>query len=250
MLTLRIVPCLDMDEGRVVKGVRFKDLRDAGDPVELAKSYYEQGADEIAFLDVGASWRSRRILIEVVKAVSREIFIPLTVGGGLRTVEDIRSVLRAGADKASIGTAAVERPEFISEAARAFGSQCVVLSVDARREGASWTIASHGGRRPVPLGAVEWVVRGERLGAGEILLNSIDRDGTGDGYDLELLRRVSEAVRIPVIASGGAGTLDDMARAAIEGGADAVLLASLLHFGRATVAGIKSYLKTKGVSVR
>lgn len=250
MLALRVIPCLDVDEGRVVKGVRFECLRDAGDPVELARRYYEQGADEIAFLDVGATWKSRRLLFDVLRAVAREVFVPLTAGGGLRSVGEIRDLFRAGADRASIGTAALERPALISEASRAFGTQAVVLSVDARRNGPSWAVMSRGGRTPASNDAVAWAVEGERLGAGEILLNAIDRDGTGAGYDLELLRRVVRAVRIPVIASGGAGTPGDAARAALEGGADAVLVASLLHFGRETVGGIKSELRKKGVWVR
>jgi len=250
MLATRIIPCLDVDEGKVVKGVRFKDIRNAGDPVELARLYNDQGADEITFLDIGASYKSREIMIDVVERVSKEVFIPLTVGGGIRSVEDMRKVLNAGSDKVSIGTSAVENPSLISEGARIFGSQCIVLSVDAKRDGDKWYAYTHGGRRNSKLDAIEWAETGEKLGAGEILLNSIDKDGTREGYDLELTRIVSERVRIPVIASGGAGTLQQILDAILVGKADAVLLASLLHYGEFTIAEIKKYLQENGVCVR
>lgn len=250
MLALRIIPCLDIDNGRVVKGVRFQNLKDAGDPIYLARYYCEQGADEIAFLDIGATPKSRKIMIDIVEKVSREIFIPLTAGGGLGKVEDIREVLCAGADKISICTAAVENPNLLQEASERFGSQCIVLSLDARREGNSWKVYTHGARQRRGLDAINWAVQAEALGAGEILLNSIDRDGTGSGYDLELTRRISQAVRIPVIASGGAGSLEQMLAAVKEGKADAILMASLLHFNRYTISDIKSYFKEKGVLVR
>lgn len=250
MTATRVIPCLDIDNGRVVKGVAFAGLRDIGDAVALARVYAGQGADELAFLDIGATWRSREILIGIVESVSREIFIPLTVGGGLRSVAGIRQVLQAGADKVSLGSAALADPELLARAAARFGSQCVVLSVDARRDHGGWRVYSHGGRQETGWDAVDWARRGEELGAGEILLNSIDRDGTGRGYDLDLLRGVSAAVSIPVIASGGAGRLEQLAPAVLSGGAHALLLASLLHDGKSTIPGIKTFLREQGVNCR
>ena len=252
MLAKRVISCLDVDDGRVVKGVRFKDIRDAGDPVELSRAYNAQKVDELVFLDIGASHKSRDILIDVVSRVSREVFIPLSVGGGIRSVDQMRKVLNAGADKVAICTPALERPDLISEGAKAFGSQCMVLSIDAKRSGMSWHAYTHGGRHDSGLDAIEWAKKGEGLGAGEILLNSMDRDGTRAGYDLELTRKVVEAVGIPVIASGGAGDLDQIADAVMDtkGKADAVLLASLLHYGELTVQEIKEHLRKKGVHVR
>jgi cyclase len=255
MLAKRIIPCLDVDRGRVVKGLRFVSLVDAGDPVEQAKRYDAEGADELTFLDITASSDRRDIVAGLVRRVADEVFIPLTVGGGLRSVEDIRAVLRAGADKVSLNTAAVERPELISEGASTFGSQCVVVAVDARRRNGArgadgWEVLTHGGRERAGLDAVEWAARAERLGAGEILLTSMDRDGTRDGYDLELTRAVADAVRIPVIASGGAGTPEHFYEALTAGGASAVLAASLFHFGRLKIGELKSYLRGKGVLVR
>jgi cyclase len=250
MTACRIIPCLDVDNGRVVKGVAFAGLRDVGDPVALARAYAGQGADELAFLDIGATWRSRGTLLDVVSRVAGAVFIPLTVGGGLGTVAGIERALRAGADKVSLGSAALADPRLLSRAAGRFGSQCVVLSVDARREGDSWRVYSHGGRRASPWEAVAWARRGEELGAGEILLNSIDRDGGGSGYDLELLERVTAAVSIPVIASGGAGALRHLAPAVRRGGASALLLASRLHDRRLTVRSIKNHLRKQGVNVR
>jgi cyclase len=250
MLATRIIPCLDVDDGRVVKGIKFKELRDAGDPVELARFYNEQGADELVFLDIGASYKSRETMIEVVERVSKEVFIPLTVGGGIRSVEDMRKILLAGADKVAICTAAIKNPALLSEGAEIFGSQCIVLSIDAKRTGNTWHAYTHGGRNDSGIDAIEWAIEGERLGAGEILLNSIDMDGTLQGYDLELNARISEAVRIPVIASGGAGHVQHMVDAIILGKADAVLLASLIHFSEYTIPDIKTYLQTKGVVVR
>ena len=249
-MTTRIIPCLDVDFGKVVKGVAFKAVRPVGDPVAMARAYYRQGADELAFLDIGATYQSRAILTNIVEQVSREIFIPLTVGGGLRTVEDIRQILQAGADKVSLGSAALAEPELLTNAAARFGSQCVVLSIDARRAGAGWRVYSHGGRRETGWEAVDWALCAERLGAGEILLNSIDRDGSGQGYDLELLRRVTAAVNIPVIASGGAGSLEHLPPAVFDGRASAILLASLLHDGIVTVSEIKNYLQKQGVICR
>ncbi|MBN1940481.1 MAG: imidazole glycerol phosphate synthase subunit HisF, partial [Candidatus Aminicenantes bacterium] len=247
---VRLIPCLDMDDGRVVKGVRFENLRDAGDPAELARRYVEQGADEICFLDVGATWKSRRTLLEIVARVAGETFIPLTVGGGLRTVEDIREALQAGADKVSLGTAALENPELLQEAAERFGRQCLVVSIDARAKNGGWVATTHGGRRESGRDAVGWAGTAEAAGAGEILLNSIDRDGTGSGYDLDLLGRVRTAVRIPVIASGGGETPAQTWEAVVHGGADAVLLASVLHGGRRTISEFKTFLRKKGVFVR
>ncbi|MBD3307379.1 imidazole glycerol phosphate synthase subunit HisF [candidate division KSB3 bacterium] len=250
MLAKRIIPCLDVDEGRVVKGIKFKEIRDAGDPVELARFYNEQGADELVFLDIGASYKSREIMIDVVEQVSREVFIPLTVGGGIRSVEDMRKILMAGADKVSMCTAAIKQPELLSDGAKVFGAQCMVLSIDAKRTGDSWHAYTHGGRYDSGLDAIEWAVRAESLGAGEILLNSIDMDGTRAGYDLELNARISEAVGIPVIASGGAGNVQQMFEAISIGRADAVLLASLLHYGEYTIPDLKHELRAKGVNVR
>jgi imidazole glycerol-phosphate synthase subunit HisF len=255
MLCKRLIPCLDVKDGRVVKGVRFVDLRDAGDPVEAARAYDEQGADELVFLDITASHEERAIMLEVVRRTAEEIYMPLTVGGGIRTIEDIRVLLRAGADKVSLNTAALERPEVVREAARAFGSQCIVVAIDAKREasthnGAQWGVYTHGGRRPAGRDAVRWAQEVEELGAGEILLTSMDRDGTGDGYDLELTRAISDAVSVPVIASGGVGTLDHLYRGVVEGKADAVLVASLFHFGRHSIAEAKRYLAERGVAVR
>jgi cyclase len=252
MLAKRIIPCLDVDAGRVVKGIRFVSLADAGDPVEQGKRYDLEGADELTFLDITASSDKRAIVADLVRRVADEVFIPLCVGGGLKSVEDVRAVLRAGADKISLNTAAVERPELITEAATVFGSQCVVLAVDARRRagGAGWEVYTHGGRRNVGWDAVEWAARAEGLGAGEILLTSMDRDGTRDGYDVALTRAVADAVRIPVIASGGAGRLEHFYEALTEGGASAVLAASLFHFGEFQIGEVKAYLRERGVVVR
>jgi len=250
MLAKRIIPCLDVDDGRVVKGVKFKEIRDAGDPVELARFYNEQGADELVFLDIGASYKSRETLIEVVRQVSSEVFIPLSVGGGIRSVEDMRNILLAGADKVAMCTSAIKNPALLSDGAEIFGSQCIVLSIDAKRVGKTWHAFTHGGRNDSGLDAVEWAKRGEELGAGEILLNSIDMDGMKQGYDLELNARVSELVGIPVIASGGAGNVQHMVEAITLGKADAVLLASLVHFGEYTIPQIKTYMQEQGVVVR
>ena len=247
----RIIPCLDVDAGRVVKGVRFKELRDAGDPAELAALYDREGADEIVFLDITASSGGRKILLEAVERTADQVFIPLTVGGGVRTVEDMAELLTHGADKVSVNTAALFDPTLVERCAQVFGSQCVILAIDARRrEGGGWEVLSHGGRRPTDRDAVEWAVLGERLGAGEILLTSMDRDGTHEGYDLELLAAVSGAVRLPVIASGGAGTARDMHDAMTLGGADAALAASVFHFGELSVAGVKKELAEMGLEVR
>jgi imidazole glycerol-phosphate synthase subunit HisF len=251
MLSKRIIPCLDVTDGRVVKGTKFLELRDAGDPVECAKAYDRQGADELVFLDITASSDRRATMVSVVEQTAEQCFMPLTVGGGIRAVEDFRTMLRAGADKVSINTSALQRPELIGEAARAFGSQCVVVAIDAKRDGPnSWRVYTHGGRNPTPRDAVEWARQAEELGAGEILLTSMDADGTRDGYDLELTRAVSKAVSIPVIASGGAGTLDHLADVLEQGAADAVLAASIFHFGTYTVDDAKSHLASRGLPVR
>jgi imidazole glycerol-phosphate synthase subunit HisF len=255
MLAKRIIPCLDVNGGRVVKGIRFVSLVDAGDPVEQGRRYDSEGADELTFLDITASSDKRAIVAELVRRVADEVFIPFTVGGGLGSIEDVRAVLRAGADKVSLNTAAVERPELITEGANVFGSQCMVVAIDARRREANdaragWEVYTHGGRKAVGLDAVEWALRAESLGAGEILLTSMDRDGTRDGYDVELTRAVSDAVKIPVIASGGAGRPEHFYEALTEGGASAVLAASLFHFGELTVGGLKNYLRERGVVVR
>jgi imidazole glycerol-phosphate synthase subunit HisF len=250
MKTVRVIPCLDVEDGKVVKGTRFKDIRSAGDPVELARRYDEQGADEIVFLDISATHRTRKIMINVVEKVSAHIFVPLTVGGGLRSVEDIREVLSAGADKAAVCSAALTNPHLLREAADVFGSQCVVLSIDAQRIGHSWNAFVEGGRKDTGRDALDWAVQGEELGAGEILLNSIDADGTRSGYDLDLTRLVAERTAVPVIASGGAGSLEQVYSAVAVGKADAVLIASLLHYRECTVGDIKNYLREKGVRVR
>ena len=287
MLTKRIIPCLDVKDGRVVKGVRFVDLRDAGDPVAAAEAYDAQGADELVFLDITASHENRKIMLGVVAQTAERIYMPLTVGGGIRGIEDVRALLRAGADKVSLNTSALARPELISEAAERFGSQCIVVAIDARRTEPSnasrpeplrtsnrpaeplrtsnrppteqaglaapattWEVFTHGGRRPGGRDAVEWACEAARLGAGEILLTSMDRDGTKDGYDLELTRAVSTAVSIPVIASGGAGTLEHLWEGLVDGSADAVLAASIFHFGLHTVVEAKAYLRERGVEVR
>ena len=249
-MRVRIIPCLDIRDGRVVKGVKFKNLKSAGDPVELARYYNDQGADEIVLLDVTASAQSRRIMLDIIEKVSSQVFVPLCVGGGIRSLEDIRAILRAGADKVSLCTAALENPGLIREAATTFGSQCVVLSIDAQREGSTWWAYCRGGREKSRWEAIAWAKWGEKQGAGEILMNSIDMDGTQAGYDLELTRKVAERVSIPVIASGGAGSLSQIYEAITRGRADAVLLASLLHFNQITLKEIKEYLAKKGVKVR
>jgi cyclase len=270
MRAKRIIPCLDVDEGKVVKGVKFEGIKDVGDPVELARRYNADGADEIAFLDIGASYKSRATLLDVVKKVAEEVFIPLCVGGGIRSIDDMRDAMNAGADKVSVCTSALLRPDLLREMANAFGSQSVMLSIDAKRiidasGKLSWHAFSHGGRTDTGLDAVEWAKRAVELGAGEILLNSIDADGTCAGYDLELTRRIINAVPVPVIASGGAGTLDQIAAVLLSTaspemdstsspdkapGADAALVASLLHFGKTTIQEIKKYIAAKGVRVR
>ncbi len=273
MLCKRMIPCLDVHAGRVVKGVRFVNLRDAGDPVEAAQVYDAQGADELVFLDITASHEEREIMLGVVRRTAEGIYMPLTVGGGVRSIDDIRVLLRAGADKVSLNTAALERPDLIREAAHRFGSQCIVVAIDAQRIVAQrivaqridpqridaqrdagapprWEVYTHGGRRATGRDAVTWARDVEALGAGEILLTSMDRDGTGDGYDLELTRAVSEAVSVPVIASGGAGSLEHLLLGVVEGKADAVLVASMFHFGRHTLGEAKAYLHERGVAVR
>ena len=254
MLAKRIIPCLDVKDGRVVKGVQFINLRDAGDPVEVALAFDAQGADELVFLDITASHEKRPIMLDVVARTAEGIYMPLTVGGGIRGIDDVRALLRAGADKVSLNTAALERPALIREAAERFGSQCIVVAIDARREPGPdptrWTVYTHGGRRPAGRDAVEWAREVTRLGAGEILLTSMDRDGTKDGYDLGLTRAVSQAVEVPVIASGGAGSLEHLLEGLIEGQADAVMAASIFHFGIHTIAEAKAYLAERGVEVR
>jgi len=251
MLAKRIIPCLDVKDGRVVKGVRFVELRDAGDPVEAARAYDEQGADEITFLDITASHEKRDIIIDVVARTAEDVFIPLTVGGGLRNIEDIRKLLRAGADKVSLNTSAVRNPPFVNRAAERFGSQCIVVAIDAKRKkDGGWEVFTHGGRIPEGKDAVEWAVEVEERGAGEILLTSMDRDGTQIGYDLELTRAVAEAVRIPVVASGGVGNLDHMVDGIKKGKAEAVLAASIFHFGTYSIRETKAYLRDRGIPVR
>ena len=250
MLTKRVIPCLDVKDGRVVKGVNFVSLRDAGDPVEQARLYDQAGADELCFLDITASSDKRAIIYDVVRATAEQCFMPLTVGGGVRSVEDVRKLLLAGADKVSINTAAVHRPELVGEAARKFGAQCVVVAIDAKRAGGRFEVFTHGGRNPTGLEAVAWARRMAELGAGEILLTSMDRDGTRQGFDLELTRAVADAVPVPVIASGGVGSLDHLAEGVTEGHADAVLAASIFHFGEATIRQAKERMAAAGVPVR
>ena len=251
MLAKRIIPCLDVADGRVVKGIRFVSLTDAGDPVAQARRYDQEGADELTLLDITASSEKRNIVDAIVRRVADEVFIPFTVGGGLRSVSDIRSVLRAGADKVSLNTAAVENPSLVAEAAQTFGSQCIVVAIDARRaQHQSWQVYTQGGRRITERSAVEWAQQVEELGAGEILLTSMDRDGTRDGYDIELTRAVASAVRIPVIASGGCGKLEHFYDAFMLGGASAVLAASLFHYGELSISETKSYLRSRGLTVR
>jgi cyclase len=246
----RVIPCLDVDAGRVVKGVNFLNLRDAGDPVELAARYDAEGADELVFLDITASSDARDTIVDMVSRTAEEVFIPFTVGGGVRSVDDARRLLRAGADKVGVNTSAVARPELVSEIAEEFGSQCVVVAIDARRAHNGFEVYTHGGRKPTGLDAVSWAAEAETLGAGEILLTSMDRDGTRDGFDLELTRAVVDATNIPVIASGGVGGLEHLADGILKGGADAVLAASIFHFAEHTVAGAKDYLAACGVTVR
>ena len=253
MRSVRVIPCLDVDAGRVVKGVRFVDLFDAGDPVELAARYDTEGADELVFLDITASSDARGTMVDVVARTAEEVFIPFTVGGGVRSPEDARALLRAGADKVSLNTAAVAAPGVVADVAAEFGAQCVVVAIDARRRrepGAGWEVYTHGGRSPTGRDAVEWAEEAARLGAGEILLTSMDRDGTRAGFDLELTRAVTDAVDVPVVASGGVGTLDHLVEGAVAGGADAVLAASIFHLGEHTVAEAKAYMAAHGVTVR
>lgn len=253
MLTKRIIPCLDVAKGRVVKGVNFVNLRDAGNPVELASFYNDEGADEVVFLDITASYENRATMLDVVRRTAERVFIPVTVGGGIRTVEDIRATLGAGADKTSLNTAAVQNPAIIRAGAEQFGAQCIVLAVDARSNAAmpsGYEVFIHGGRTPTGLDALAWIQRGVELGAGEILLTSMDRDGTKQGYDLELNAKIASTVSVPVIASGGVGTLEHFYEGVTRGGADAVLAASIFHFGEFRVRDVKNYLQTKGVRVR
>jgi cyclase len=250
MLAKRIIPCLDVNAGRVVKGVNFVDLRDAGDPVSVAREYDRQGADEVTFLDITASSDERDLILPIIEAVADQVFIPLTVGGGVRSVEDVRRLLNAGADKISINTAAIHQPELVRDCADKFGSQCIVVAIDAKRVDDHWEVFTHGGRKPTGLDAVEWAKRVAALGAGEILLTSMDRDGTGKGFDLALTRAVSTAVNIPVIASGGVGGLQDLVDGVTQGAADAVLAASIFHFGQHTIAEAKQFMAAQGVCVR
>ncbi|MBN0985949.1 imidazole glycerol phosphate synthase subunit HisF [Amphritea pacifica] len=254
-LAKRIIPCLDVENGRVVKGVQFVDIRDAGDPVEVAKRYDEQGADEITFLDITATHEGRDTMVHTVERMASQVFIPLTVGGGIRTVEDIRTMLNAGADKVSINSAAVFNPDFVREAAERFGSQCIVVAIDAKKvsqpgETDRWEIFTHGGRKPTGIDAVEWAKKMVKLGAGEILLTSMDQDGVKNGYDLGVTRAISEAVNVPVIASGGVGNLDHLVAGCIEGKADAVLAASIFHFNEYTIPEAKQYMRERGIEVR
>lgn len=254
-LAKRIIPCLDVDNGRVVKGVNFVGIRDAGDPVEVAKRYNEQGADEITFLDITATHEDRETTVHIVEQIAEQVFIPLTVGGGIRTLEDIRTMLNAGADKVGINSAAIYNPDFVKEAAERFGSQCIVVAIDAKKvsaegEALRWEIFTHGGRKSTGIDAVEWAKKMVAYGAGEILLTSMDGDGTKQGFDLKLTRAISDAVHVPVIASGGVGTLQHLVDGVIEGGADAVLAASIFHFGEFTVPEAKQYMALQGVEVR
>jgi len=256
-LAKRIIPCLDVDNGRVVKGVRFIDIRDAGDPVEVARRYNEQGADEITFLDITATHQERDTMVRTVEKMASEVFIPLTVGGGIREVEDIRRLLNAGADKVSINSAAIFNPDFVREASERFGSQCIVVAIDAKQvepvtetTSGRWEIFTHGGRKPTGINAIEWAIKIASLGAGEILLTSMDQDGVKNGFDLHLTRAISDAVSVPVIASGGVGELQHLVDGVVEGGADAVLAASIFHFGEYTVGEAKEFMASKGIEVR
>ena len=249
-LAKRVIPCLDVTAGRVVKGVNFVRLRDAGDPVEIAARYDEQGADEVCFLDITASSDERDLLLHVIEAVASQVFIPLTVGGGVRSVKDVRRLLNAGADKVSINTAAVQDPDLVREASGIVGCQCIVVAIDAKKRGSSWEVFTHGGRKATGIDAVEWAKRMESAGAGEILLTSMDRDGTRDGFDLGLTHAVSTAVGVPVIASGGVGSAEHFAQGVLEGGADAVLAASVFHFGDLTVRQVKEHMRSRGIEVR
>jgi cyclase len=249
-LAKRVIPCLDVTAGRVVKGVNFVSLRDAGNPVEIAARYDEQGADEVCFLDITASSDGRDILLHVIEAVAAQVFIPLTVGGGVRKVEDVRRLLNAGADKVSINTAAVENPALVREASSNVGNQCIVVAIDAKKNGAGWEVYTHGGRKATGLDAVQWAKRMQAAGAGEILLTSMDRDGTRDGFDVALTRAVSDAVSVPVIASGGVGSAEHFAEGVLAGRADAVLAASVFHFGELTVREVKEHMRSRGIEVR
>ncbi len=252
MFTKRIIPCLDVKDGRVVKGIRFVNLKDAGDPVEIASFYSREGADEIVFLDITASFEKRKIILEVVEKTAECIFIPLTVGGGIRKMEDIKDLLKSGADKVSLNTSAVENPSLIQQASQMFGSQCIIVAVDVKRDrqSSNWEVFIYGGRKPTGLDVFEWVKKVEQLGAGEILLTSMDADGTKEGYDIELTSRVSKMVNIPVIASGGAGNLDHIYDVLTRGEADAALAASIFHYGEYSIQELKEYLKKKGIAVR
>jgi imidazole glycerol-phosphate synthase subunit HisF len=250
MLTKRIIPCLDVMEGRVVKGINFLGLKDAGDPVDNAKTYEEELADELCFLDITASHERRKTIIKVVEKVANEVFMPLTVGGGIRTIRDIREILLAGADKVTVNTTAIENPEFVRESSEVFGSQCICIAIDAKRKGDGFEVYTYGGRKPTGVDAIQWAKKVEELGAGEILLTSMDRDGTRVGYDIELTRTISEAVNIPVIASGGVGTLEHLFEGLVDGKADAVLAASIFHYREHTIVGAKQYLRSRGVAVR
>jgi imidazole glycerol-phosphate synthase subunit HisF len=249
-LAKRVIPCLDVTAGRVVKGVNFVALRDAGDPVEIASRYDEQGADEVCFLDITASSDDRDILLHVIEAVAARVFIPLTVGGGVRKVEDVRRLLNAGADKVSINTAAVQNPDLVRQASGIVGNQCIVVAIDAKKNGASWEVYTHGGRKATGIDAVKWAKQMQEAGAGEILLTSMDRDGTRDGFDIGLTRAVSDAVSVPVVASGGVGTAEHFAEGVVAGGADAVLAASVFHFGDLTVRQVKEHMRSRGIEVR
>ena len=248
-LAKRIIPCLDVTDGRVVKGVNFVELRDAGDPVEIARRYDEQGADELTFLDITASSDNRGLILHIIEQVASQVFIPLTVGGGVRAVEDVRRLLNAGADKVSMNTAAVVNPQLVADASGRFGSQCIVVAIDAKRVGDHWEVFTHGGRKPTGLNAVEWAKKMVELGAGELLLTSMDRDGTKSGFDLELTRAISDAVDVPIIASGGVGNLDHLVDGVKQGGADAVLAASIFHFGEYSVDQAKHYMEDQGIEV-
>ena len=250
MLAKRVIACLDVKDGRVVKGIHFLQLRDAGDPAELASAYNREGVDEVVFLDITASSERRNLIVETVVRTARQVFIPLAVGGGIRSVTDARNILTSGADKVSVNTAAVERPELITQLSEEFGSQAVVLAIDARRDGEGWRVYTYGGRTPTRLSAVEWAMEGEAFGAGEILLTSMDRDGTEKGFDCELTRAISRAVKIPVIASGGAGSAEHFAEVLTAGEADAALAASIFHYGKVRIADLKAHLRTRGIPVR